>query len=165
MGIVTFLEQEAGGQAYYQVVLEETRVVRQIFDWVGRDGVSIGEVRRRLHVQGTKTQKGKEWWDRTTIWGMLKNTAYRGFCGIWKDTCRRAVVHKSAPKKGQSAHPRRGVQHVSTRRWTNRSSSMCPDWSAKRCLRQLQSSWPRTRNVIVKASVCWKYLLQGPPAV
>jgi site-specific DNA recombinase len=35
---------ESGGEARFEIVLEEARVVRQIFEWVGRDRCSIGEV-------------------------------------------------------------------------------------------------------------------------
>src|SRR6516164_8258458 len=37
-------KHEAGGQAYYQVIPERARVVRQIFEWVGRDRLSPGAV-------------------------------------------------------------------------------------------------------------------------
>src|SRR5439155_21426394 len=42
----------AGGQAYYQVVFEEARVVKQIFEWVGVERLSLREVERRLRRQG-----------------------------------------------------------------------------------------------------------------
>lgn len=71
--------REGDGEARYEIVLEEARVVRQIFEWVGRDGLSIGEVCRRLKEQGILSPKGKSYWDRTTVWGHLKNSAYRGF--------------------------------------------------------------------------------------
>jgi len=41
-------KHEGGGVARYEIVEEQARVVRQIFDWVGRDRASIGEVCRRL---------------------------------------------------------------------------------------------------------------------
>src|SRR5713226_1851527 len=44
--------QEGGGQARYQVVLEEARVIQQIFTWVGAEHVSLSEVCRRLEKQG-----------------------------------------------------------------------------------------------------------------
>jgi site-specific DNA recombinase len=34
---------EGGGQARYEVVPEEARVVGQVFEWVGRERLSIGE--------------------------------------------------------------------------------------------------------------------------
>jgi site-specific DNA recombinase len=50
---------DGGGQARYEILLEEARVVRQVFDWVGRERVSIGEVRRRLEQAGERTRTGK----------------------------------------------------------------------------------------------------------
>src|SRR5437762_3573283 len=38
---------EGGGQARYEIVPDEARLVRQVFDWVGRDRLTIGEVCRR----------------------------------------------------------------------------------------------------------------------
>ena len=40
--------RDRGGQADYQIVLEEARVVREIFNWVAQERVSLGEVCRRL---------------------------------------------------------------------------------------------------------------------
>src|SRR5512135_3777643 len=70
-------KHEGGGQARYQVILEEARVVERIFTWVGQERCSIGEVCRRLKSEGICTRSGKASWDRTTIWGMLKNAAYK----------------------------------------------------------------------------------------
>jgi len=70
--------REGDGEARYEIVLEEARLIRQIFEWVGRDGLSIGEVCRRLKKQGIPSPRGKSYWDRTTVWGHLKNSAYRG---------------------------------------------------------------------------------------
>ena len=70
--------RDGDGEARYEIVLEEARVIRQMFEWVGRDGLSIGEVCRRLKQQGIASPKGKSYWDRTTVWGHLKNPAYRG---------------------------------------------------------------------------------------
>jgi site-specific DNA recombinase len=76
--------QEGAGRASYEIILEQARVVRQIFEWVGRDRISIGEVRRRLQKQGVPTQSGKAYWDRATIWGVLKNPAYKGMAAYGK---------------------------------------------------------------------------------
>ena len=45
-------KHEGGGEARYQVVAEEARVVRKIFEWVGQERCSIGEVCRRLQARG-----------------------------------------------------------------------------------------------------------------
>ncbi len=43
-------KQEGAGEASFEIVWEEARVVRQVFEWVGRDRCSIGEVCRRLEA-------------------------------------------------------------------------------------------------------------------
>ncbi len=69
---------EGAGTARYDVVLEEARVVRQIFTWVGQERCPLAEVCRRLRSQGILSPKGKATWDPTTIGGMLQNPAYLG---------------------------------------------------------------------------------------
>ena len=59
-----------GGQARYDIVPEEARVVRHVFDWIARDCLSIGEVCRRLTQAGEVTRTGKTAWDRSAVWGM-----------------------------------------------------------------------------------------------
>lgn len=71
-------KQEGDGEAHFEVLWEEARVVRQVFEWVGRDRCSIGEVRRRLEAAKQRTRTGKTVWDRATIGGMLHNPAYKG---------------------------------------------------------------------------------------
>jgi site-specific DNA recombinase len=77
-------KQDGAGQARYEIVLEEARVVRQVFAWVGRDRLSINEVCRRLQAAGERTRSGKTTWDRTTVWGILKNPAYHGQAAFGK---------------------------------------------------------------------------------
>ena len=61
---------EGGGQARSDLIPEEARLVRQGFDWVGRDRLTIGEVCRRLTRAGEVTRTGKRVWDRRVVWGM-----------------------------------------------------------------------------------------------
>ena len=63
---------EGAGQARYEICEEEAQVVRQVFIWVGHQRLSIGEVCRRLSTQGIATRTGKTWWDRTSVWDMLR---------------------------------------------------------------------------------------------
>jgi site-specific DNA recombinase len=59
-----------GGQARYESISDEARLVRQVFAWVGRDRLTIGEVCRRLTQAGEVTRTGKTVWDRSAVWGM-----------------------------------------------------------------------------------------------
>ena len=99
-------KQEGGGQARYEIILEEARVVRQIFDWVGRDRASIGEVCRRLQQAEERTRTGKTVWDRTVVWGILKNPAYKGTAAFGK-TRQGPMRPKLRPQRGDPSHPRR----------------------------------------------------------
>ena len=66
-----------------KLVVEQAAVVQQIFDWVGKERATIGEVCRRLNEAGFLTQTGKTLWDRATVWGMLKNPDLHWTCGFW----------------------------------------------------------------------------------
>jgi site-specific DNA recombinase len=100
-------KHEGAGQARYEIVLEEARVVRQIFTWVGLERCSIGEVCRRLRAQGIPSPKGKPHWDRTTVWGILKNPAYRGAAGFGKTQVgeRRPRLRSQRGRPEQSRRP------------------------------------------------------------
>jgi len=69
---------EGGGQARFEPVAEQARVVQQIFSWIGRDRCSLSEVCRRLHDAGTSTATGKRIWSREAVWHVLQNPAYQG---------------------------------------------------------------------------------------
>jgi len=90
---------EGGGQARYEVCEEEAPVVRQVFAWVGRERLSIGEVCRRLRAAGVPTRSGKRWWDRTSVWDMLRNPAYRGEAAFGKT-------------RAGALRPRRGARYL-----------------------------------------------------
>ena len=97
---------EGGGTARYDVILEEARIAQQIFDWVGRERVSLAEVCRRLQRQGIRTRTGKVRWDSSTICDMLRNPAYKGTAvfGRWQVGPRRPRLR---PPRGQEEQPRR----------------------------------------------------------
>jgi len=109
---------EGSGAARYEIATEEAQVVRRIFDWVGRDRLSIGEVCRRLQRQGFPTRSGKSAWDRTTVWGLLKNPAYRGEAAFGKT---RVGPRSTRPRpiRGGIEQPRRahGVLDVPADDW------------------------------------------------
>jgi site-specific DNA recombinase len=107
--------QEGGGQARYQVILEEACVVQQIFRWLGQEGVSLSEVVRRLEKQGVLTRTGQPRWNITTLAYDLKNPAYRGQAGFGKS---RIVERRPQlrPRRGKPEVPHRpySVQRTDT---------------------------------------------------
>src|SRR5262245_25651326 len=97
-----------GGQARYEILPDEARVVRQVFDWVGRDRLSIGEVCRRLTHAGEVTRTGKTVWDRSVVWGILHNPAYRGAAAFGK-TRYEPLRPRLRAQRNRPLQPRRAV--------------------------------------------------------
>ena len=111
-------KRDGGGVARYEIDEERARVVRQIFTWVGRDRVSLGEVCRRLRHQGCLTRHGKPRWDRYTVWNLLKNPAYAGTAAFGK-TRAGPRPPRLRPVRGSSEQPRRtyGLYAVPAAEW------------------------------------------------
>ena len=102
---------EGGGVARYEIVLEEARVVRQIFTWVGQERATLREVCRRLQQAGARTRQGKTVWDRATVWGMLQNRAYIGQA-LFGRTRSAPWQPGLRPQRGHQGPPRRPVTPV-----------------------------------------------------
>jgi site-specific DNA recombinase len=64
--------------AAYEVVGHEAVLVAEMFRRYADDGASIADLARWLASQGTPTRTGKHRWDRSVVWGMLRNPAYAG---------------------------------------------------------------------------------------
>src|SRR6516165_4119845 len=103
-----------GGEARYQVVAEEARVVRKIFQWFGQERCSIGEVCRRLQRDGIPTRSGKSSWDRSVVWSYLKNPAYKGTAAFGKTRAGHLKPQRLRPQRGRPEQPRRPVSRVDT---------------------------------------------------
>jgi len=102
-----YISKHAGnGEASYQVIFEQARVVRRIFEWVGQDRLSIGEVCRGLIHEGIPSPRGKSYWDRTTVWGILRNPAYKGLAAFGK-TRTGEMRPRLRAHRGQVEQPRR----------------------------------------------------------
>jgi site-specific DNA recombinase len=64
--------------AFYEVIEAEAKVVRMVFEIYTQQGLSINAIARLLNERqiATRTRKGR--WERSTVWAMLRNPAYRG---------------------------------------------------------------------------------------
>jgi site-specific DNA recombinase len=103
---------DGGGQARYEIVLDQARVVRQAFTWVGQDRLSIGAVCRRLTAAGERTRTGKTVWDRSTVWAMLRNPAYIGRAAFGKTRAGPLTPQTLRPQHGRPGQPRRAVTTI-----------------------------------------------------
>src|SRR6266446_2180079 len=64
--------------AAYAVLEAEARVVERLYEMYTVEGLSIGEITRRINAEGIPTRKASARWERSTVWAVLRNSAYRG---------------------------------------------------------------------------------------
>jgi DNA invertase Pin-like site-specific DNA recombinase len=64
--------------ASYHVVAHEAALVAELFRRYADENASLAELTRWLTEQGVPTRTGKSRWDRSVVWGMLRNPAYAG---------------------------------------------------------------------------------------
>jgi site-specific DNA recombinase len=107
-------KQDGDGEGRYQVVAEEARVARKIFEWVGRDHCSLCEVARRLKGEGVRTRRGRTEWDPSTICEMLKNPAYKGTAAYGKTKAGPYKPQRIRPLRGKPEFPKKPITRVDT---------------------------------------------------
>jgi site-specific DNA recombinase len=71
--------------AAYEIIEHEAVLVAEMFRRYADDGAAIADLGRWLAGQGVSTRTGKHRWDRSVIWGMLRNPAYAG-CAVFGKT-------------------------------------------------------------------------------
>jgi site-specific DNA recombinase len=64
--------------ASYEVIESEARVVQHVYELYTVAGLSIGAITRVLNDEGVATRKAGARWERSMVWAMLRNPAYRG---------------------------------------------------------------------------------------
>jgi site-specific DNA recombinase len=113
-----YVGKRDSGVARYEILEDEARIVRRIFAWIGRERISLGEVCRRLQQEGIRTRSGKPAWDRSTVWGILRNPAYAGTAAFGKTRIGPMPV-RLRPVRGGSEQPRRahGVYDLAPGEW------------------------------------------------
>src|SRR5262249_40221188 len=70
--------------AYYEINEAEAPIVRLVYERYTVDGLSIGAITRLLNEQRIPTRKQTGRWERSTVWAMLPNPAYKGAAGFGK---------------------------------------------------------------------------------
>ena len=108
-------KERDGAPAQYVIDFAQAKTVRQIFHWVGLERLSIGEVVRRLDAAGIATATGKAHWDRSVIWGMLQNPAYKGRAAFGK-TQAKDPLPRVRPARHSAETPKKGYSAVRTAR-------------------------------------------------
>src|SRR5205809_4025534 len=102
-----YLRKTDEAPAAYLVDEAEAQVVRRVYEMYTVEGLSIGEITRRLNTEGVPTRKASARWERSVVWGVLRNPAYRGMACFGK-------TRISARARVMRPQRRRGVTTPST---------------------------------------------------
>ena len=64
--------------AFYEIVEPHASVVRDVYRYYTCDHMSIGAIARKLNERAVPTSSGRSRWERSVVWAMLRNPAYKG---------------------------------------------------------------------------------------
>jgi site-specific DNA recombinase len=96
-----YVKKSETSVAYYEIIEEEAAIVREVYRWYTEEGLSIGQIDRRLTGLGVETRRGKSTWDRSTVWGILRNPAYQGMACFGKtERAERKKITRLLRKRG-----------------------------------------------------------------
>ncbi len=73
-----YVKKGDNSAAYYEVIECEAKVVQMVFDIYTQQNQSINAIARLLNQLQVPTRTRTARWERSTVWGMLRNPAYRG---------------------------------------------------------------------------------------
>jgi site-specific DNA recombinase len=79
-----YIRKSDEAPAAYTVWEDEARVVRRVFEMYTVEGLSIGEITRQINAKGIPTRKASTRWERSTVWAVLRNSAYQGLACFGK---------------------------------------------------------------------------------
>ena len=106
--------------AYWEIDEVQAEIVREVFARYVDQGISIGELARWLTARGVPTKTGKAVWDRSTVWAMLRNPAYRGQAafGKTKTSERHGGPTRTTRARGERHGRRLTRQDQPAEKWT-----------------------------------------------
>src|SRR5262252_1435651 len=81
-----FIRKTDHAAAYYKINEDQARVVRRMFELYSVHGLSIGAIARLMNEEAIPTYKRRGRWERSTVWGILRNPAYKGEACFGKTT-------------------------------------------------------------------------------
>ncbi len=73
-----YIRKTPDSGARYEIIEHEAVLVAEMFRRYADNGETIADLARWLAASGAVTRTGKHRWDRSVIWGMLRNPAYAG---------------------------------------------------------------------------------------
>ena len=82
-----YIKKSDNADAYYEINEAEAEIVRAVFDAYTQRGLSINAIARLLNQRQIPTRTATARWERSTVWGILRNPAYQGKAR--KNSCKR----------------------------------------------------------------------------
>src|SRR6516225_9915838 len=103
-----YVKKSDTSAAFFEVIEAEAKIVRMVFETYTQQRFSINAIARLLNERQIATRTGKGRWERSTVWGMLRNPAYRGTACYGK-TEQRLRQRVTRPLRQRKALPSRDV--------------------------------------------------------
>ncbi len=99
-----YMKKTEDSDAYYEIIEEEAEVVREVYRLFTDERLAIGAIARNLSADGIPTRTGKKRWDRSVIWAILRNPAYKGTAcfGKTEQVERKKITRRLRLKGGYS---------------------------------------------------------------
>jgi DNA invertase Pin-like site-specific DNA recombinase len=116
--------------AAYSVHEPEARVVQRIYEMHTAQGLSIGDVTRRLNAEGIPTRKESACWERSTVWAVLHNRL--SWRRPFRQDARRCTEPRDAPTASEGvlilmSGPRHRCQPIEVCRRVTRIPGWIPN--------------------------------------
>jgi len=103
-----YVKKSETSAAFFEVIEAEAKIVRMVFETYTQQRFSINAIACLLNERQVATRTGKGRWERSTVWGMLRNPAYRGTACYGK-TEQRLRQRVTRPLRQRKALPSRDV--------------------------------------------------------
>src|SRR5271166_2329403 len=98
--------------AFYQIDAAEAEIVRLAYDNYTAKGLSIGAIARLLREMGLPTRHRVTRWERSVVWAILRNPAYKGTaCFNKTQVGQRQKVTKPFRLSGRAVHGEKSCSH------------------------------------------------------
>ena len=141
--------------AAYVVHEAEACIVQRMYEMYTVEGLSIGEIARRLNAEGVPTRKASARWERSVVWAVLRNPTYRGTACFGKtSTSTRTRVMRPQRRRGVTTPSTTGGHERPRAEWIEISvPALITEESFARAQELLQENKIRSRRRTITPSV------------
>ena len=107
-----YIRKTRDAPALYETDAAEAEVVRLAYDKYTVEGLSIGAIARLLREMGLPTRHRATRWERSVVWAMLRNPAYKGAaCFNKTQVGQRQKVTRPFRLSGRAVHGEKSCSH------------------------------------------------------